>query len=81
MTETVVAGALLAVGENGIGLAALLEALFSIRIVGIAVGMKLQGELAIGALNFLIAGGARDAQYLVIVAFHCRGQICLPSYS
>jgi hypothetical protein len=62
MTEAVVARALLAVGENGVGLAALLEALFRFRIAGIAVRMVLQGKLAIGALDFLIAGGTRDAQ-------------------
>jgi hypothetical protein len=36
--------------------------------------MVLQCKLAIGALDFLIDGGARDAQDLVVIAFHCGGQ-------
>ena len=74
MAEAVVARALLGIGQDGVGLAALLEAFFRIRIVGIAVGMKLQRQLAVGALDLLIVGGARDAQNLVIVAFYVRSQ-------
>jgi len=75
MTEAVVARALLAVGENGV---ASLHSLKRSSDSGCrdAVRMVLQGKLAIGALDFLIAGGTRDAQHLVIVAFHCRGQNC-----
>ena len=49
------------VGQNGVGFAALLEALFASGIIGIAVGMVLQGKLAIRALDLLIVGGTRDA--------------------
>ena len=78
MTEAVVARALLAVGKNGVGLAAFLEALFRLRIAGVAIGVVLQRQLAIGALELLVAGRAGDAQNLVIVAFSVAGQKCLP---
>src|ERR1035437_6869515 len=55
VTEAVVMRALLGVGENRVSFAAFLEALFGARIVRIAVGMVLQSELAIGALDFLVA--------------------------
>jgi hypothetical protein len=78
VTKAVVARALLAVGENCIGLAALLEALLGRRIVGIAVRMVLQSQPAIGALNFLVVGRAADAQDLVVIAFYVGGQSGLP---
>ncbi len=78
MTEAVVARALLAVGEDRVGLAALLEALFGPGIVGIAVGMVLQRELAIGALDFLVVRRAADAQHFVVIAFYVGSQNCLP---
>ena len=74
VAEAIVACALLAVGKNGVCLAAFLEALFRLRIIGIAVRMVLQRQLAIGALDFLVDGGARDAQDLVVITFHCGGQ-------
>src|SRR4051794_22241630 len=51
MAEAVIHRPLLTVGEHGICLAALLKLLFGVRIIGIAVGMILQGELAVGALD------------------------------
>ena len=57
VSEAVVAGALLGVGENRVGFAALLEALLGRGILGIAVGMVLQCELAVGALDLLVVGG------------------------
>ncbi len=74
MAKAIVARALLGVRQYGICFAALLEALFRLGIVGIAVGMELQRELAIGALDLLIVRRARDAQHFVIVTFHCGGQ-------
>jgi hypothetical protein len=40
--------------------------------------MKLQRQLAIGALDFLLGGGAGDAQHLIIVAFSGAGQNGFP---
>ena len=74
VSEAIVARALLGVSQDRVGFAALLEVLFRFRIVGIAVGMILQRQLAIGALDLLIVRGARDAQYFVIIAFHVRSQ-------
>ena len=56
VTKAVVAGALFAVSQNRVGFAALFEFLFRFGIVGIAVGMVLQRELAVGALDLLIGG-------------------------
>ena len=46
----IIGGALVGVGEHGVSFADFLEFFFCVRIVGIAVGMKLQRELAIRAL-------------------------------
>jgi hypothetical protein len=78
VTEAVVARALLAVGKNRIRFAAFLEALLGLRIVGIAIGMVLQRQLAIGALDFLVVGRAADAQNFVVIAFYVGGQNGLP---
>ena len=70
----VVDGALVGVGEHGVGFADFLEFFFRVGIVGIAVGMKLQRELAIGALEFQLRDGAGHAQHFVVIAFCVRGQ-------
>ena len=57
----VVEGAFIAVSQNRIGFAALLELLFRIRVVGIAVGVELQCELAIGAFDLLIRSASGDS--------------------
>ena len=58
VAKAIVAGTLLCIRQHGIRFAAFLEALFRLRIVGIAVRMELQGELAICALDLLIVRGA-----------------------
>jgi hypothetical protein len=70
----VVSGALIAVGEHGISLADFLEFFFRLRIIGIAVGMKLQRELPISALELDFGNGAAHSQNFVIIAFCVRGQ-------
>ena len=74
MSVAIVGGALVRVGEHGISLADFLEFFFRVRIIGIAVRMVLQGELAISALQFYFGDCAGDAQYFVIIAFCVRGQ-------
>ena len=74
MTEAVVDAALFDIRQNGVGFAALFEFFFRVGIVGIAVGMELQRQLAIGALDLLLGGGAGYAQHLVVVAFSVAGQ-------
>ena len=74
MAEAVIARALLGVGQDGVGLAAFLEALFGARIVGVSVGVILERQLAIGALDLDVGGRTGDAENLVIVAFSVAAQ-------
>src|SRR6185503_4083171 len=72
--KTVVHAPLFGVGQYGIRLAAFLELLFGVRVVRITVGMVLQRQLAIGALDLLIACAPLDAQYVVIISFYVTRQ-------
>ena len=54
MAVAVVDSALLGVGEHGVRFAHLFESLLRIRIVGIAVGMKLKRKLAVRALKLYL---------------------------
>ena len=58
VAEAVVSCALVAVGEDRVGLGGLFEALFRGIVPGVAVGVVLHGELAVGALDFLFAGAS-----------------------
>jgi hypothetical protein len=69
---TVVGGALVAVRQYGVGFAALLEFFFGVGIIGIAVGMELQREFAIGALDLLLSRPTLHTQYFVVVSFYAR---------
>ena len=57
LAEAVVAGALLVVGEHGVGPGDLLEALGRVRVVGVGVGVQLARPLAVGLLE--VVGGRR----------------------
>jgi hypothetical protein len=74
MPEAVVCGSLVCVRQDRISLAAFLEFLFSVGIVRIAIRMKLQRQLAIGALDFLLVSFAGDPEYFVVVAFYVASQ-------
>jgi hypothetical protein len=74
VAEAVVQAALFGVGEDGVCLAAFLEFLFRIRIIGIAVGVVLQRQLTVGALDLLVAGAALNAQDLVVVSLYIAWQ-------
>jgi len=74
VAEAVVSGALLLVAEDGVSLAALFEALFAFFVAGIAVGVILQRQLAIGALDFGIRRAAADSENFVIIAFNLGSQ-------
>src|SRR5207245_88738 len=65
MAEAVVSGALLAVLQDVIGFADFLETGPAAVIVGVAVGMKLLGKLAIGALDLLDRGVLLATQHFV----------------
>ena len=58
MAEAVVGGAFVGIGKHLVRLACLLEFVFRGRVVRISVRMELHGELAVGALQLLIRGGA-----------------------
>ena len=79
MPVAVVDGPLVGIRKHGVGFADLFEFLFRVRIVGIAVGMILQRQFAIGALEFRIGDRAGYAQHFVVVAFCVRSQINLSS--
>ena len=73
MAVTVVRGALVRVAQHLVRLARLLESLFRGMIAGITVRMILERQLAIGTLQLLVAGLARDAQNLVVIcSAHCQ---------
>ena len=58
MAETVIGGALVAVLEHVIGFVDFLEFVLAILVAGIAVGMPLHRELAIGGFQFAVVRGA-----------------------
>ena len=64
----VVCGSALGIGEHLVGLGGLLEALFGRRVVSVDVGVQLAREPTERALDLGLAGVARDAQDLVVVA-------------
>src|SRR5574340_1006834 len=72
----VVFGALLRVGQDGVGLGDLLEALLGSRFL-VAVGVIFQGEVAEGVLDRLLVGVLGDAEHLVVVTL-CRNDVPLP---
>src|SRR5439155_9820041 len=71
--EHVVGPPLLGVRQHLVRLAALLEALFGLRVVGVAVGVVLQGELPEGTLQLLRAGVSAYTEHLVVVALDGQG--------
>ena len=75
--EAVVGAPLLRVGEHRVGLGRLLEALLGVRIAGVAVGVVLERELAVGLLELVGARLARDAQDLVVVALRQGSRMCV----
>src|SRR5262249_38045302 len=73
VAELVVDLALLGVAEDFVRLGRLLEALLGLRVVLVAVGMELEGELAIRLLDLVLRGGARDAEDFVVVTARRHG--------
>jgi hypothetical protein len=73
MAELVVGRAFLRIGEDLVGLLGLLELLFRLRVVRIAVRVVFHGEAPVGLLDVLLGGVSRHRQHLVIIAFrHAR---------
>ncbi len=65
--EAVVLRALARIGEDGVCLADLLEALLGSGVAGILVGVVLAGEGAVGPLQLGVIGVPADAENLVVV--------------
>ena len=74
MSKAVVCRPLVRVRQDGVGFAAFFEFLFGVRIIRIAIRMKLQRQFAIGALDLLIIGFAGNPKNFVVVAFYVAGQ-------
>src|SRR5690606_27633551 len=68
VAELVVAPPLLRVGEYGVRLGRLLELGLGLGVVRVAVGVVLEGELAVRGLQLVLSGVARDAEHLIVVA-------------
>jgi hypothetical protein len=60
VTEAVVQAPLLRVGEDGVGLGRFLEPLFRFLAALVAVGMVLERQLAVGALDLLVGCAAGE---------------------
>src|ERR1039458_4601233 len=71
VTEAVILRAPLGIGKDLVSLVEFLESLLGFFVAGIAIGMKLNGESAVGFLQFDFAGAVIDTEDFVIVAFMC----------
>ncbi len=69
VAEAIVGGALLRIAEHLIGLAAFLESLLGFLVAGIAVGMMLEGQLAVSRFQLLVGGRAGNPEDFVVVGF------------
>ena len=69
MAEAVVGGALLRIAQDAIGLGGFLEFFLGVVIAGIAVGMMLQGELAVGRLEHRLVAVPGYTEDFIIVSF------------
>jgi hypothetical protein len=73
VTETVIGGFLVGVLQDVIGLVRFLELGLGVGIVGVAVGVKFLGLLAVGLLDLVAGSAPVDPQNLVVVTFgHMR---------
>ncbi len=69
VAEPVVLRALLGIGEDLVGLRRLLEAVLSLGVAGVAVGVQLHRHAAIGALELSGVDVSLDAQHFVVIPF------------
>ena len=67
----VIPGAFVGIGQNLIGLAHFLELLLGFLIAGVQVGMIFLGQLSVGLLYFIVAGGFVNPQDFIIISFLC----------
>ena len=72
MAEPIVGGAFVAVHQDVVSFTELLKFFFGVRIVRIFVGMKFDGEFAVGALDLVARDSSLDLEDFVIIAFRRR---------
>ena len=72
MAVRIVRRPFLRIGKNTVGFGRFFEFLLGRGIARVAIGMVLQSQLTVGALEFLIAHATADGQNFVIVAFNRR---------
>ena len=75
VAEAIVGRALVGIHQDVVGFAELFEFLLGVRVVRVFVGVKLDRELAVGALHFLFGRGPRDGQDFVIIALFGRHRL------
>ncbi len=68
MAELVIGGSLLRILQGFVGFVGFLEAALGVFVSGVAIGVALFCEPAVGGFDFLIGGASLHAQYFVIVA-------------
>src|SRR5438067_1718130 len=73
----VIGGTLVGVGQCLVGLFGLLEQLFGLGVVGIAIRMVLHREAPIRLFDGLLVGVAIDAQHLVVITLRHRSALPL----
>ena len=71
----IVAPAPFGIGQDVVGGGHLLEALADLRLVRVQVGMHLLGELAVGALDVVLAGVPGDAERGIEIVAHGRSRM------
>src|SRR4029078_6992001 len=69
VTELIVTGTLLAVGEDLVSLGCFLELLDGVGVAGVAVGVKIDRQLAISPGNLTVGSVALPPKDFVVVAF------------
>ena len=72
MAEAVISRAFLRVAQHAVSLGRFLEFLLGVPIVGIPIGVVLQGKLAVRALQLLVVSVPVDTENFVVVSF-CHG--------
>ena len=79
MAELVILCTFLRVGENVVCLVYLLELGFSLRIIGVKVGVILLGELTVGFLYFIVGRTFLQTEHFVIISFFCHNGLTFPT--
>src|SRR5581483_3343183 len=69
VAEAIIGGALVGIHENIVRFPQLFKLLLSAGIVRVLIGVKFHRQLAISALNLLIAGTLWDAKHFVVITF------------